>query len=854
MIFAKRLLLFTMLLGVIGIALGPTAGAEPIFYRMLAADSNAPFLPKTASVYRVDDSEGTGSTGMADTGFTEYPGVHGILDYTYRETYAFYPRIVSNVQADPNRINVGDILIDHVYDPDPVVWGPAGREFVQTFIATGRELVSITLLVATPRGVFRAALLEGGLDGEQVGPSKTFTSGHSMEWGSARWTAGQAPLVPGRTYAIKIWREDGERWSPYLHARGNCYDDGMLYIDGRALPNSDLGVTIVEETADITRALIEDADPDGWVYATDSFVFIPRSENIRLISVMARPVDGFCVDMVCRVYTTDDEPKLIAGPNRNLACGKSGGDRMGDFLFSVDALPVIPGEQYKVKISFAPHEEGKKLEESDEELRLDMRCRVYGEPHPGALPAFHNLTAEYPDATTLKLAWVMSYDAPTKVELWPAEWTHDLSAFDLEPGVTELAVPDLAVDTDYDFRMTATGPMGLEWRTPIYRVRIGGGTPETTLYDYPDTFVPVAPPIETKPWSPGVIRYRAEVPVANPGFEDGLEGWTVSDPDVISADGAGFGIEPPEGGKMAGWTHEAGEQREQVFQETEIHQRVPTEPGNTYLMSIRVHTSVANNFPRGDTRVRLFADPLGGDDFSDSNISQWFWTDGEWLTYYYQWTALAEQSTIGAGFFRWRDLDRASTYVDHVKVYDLGAAARTPRDPASLFETAPKVVVTGERTEADGLVGAALSAPPGYVITGLGASAEDGSITALWMKVQPVLPDGTLGEAEEMRAGAVMDAALGARLDLPNGYAATGFGARVEPDGDIATLALWGRPILPDRRLGDEKEFRAGSDANGSLANMVRIDAGRVIASAGIGADGLSATSNALVPTAVGMR
>jgi hypothetical protein len=841
---------------IIILAAASAANAYPIFYRMLGADSNAPFLPKTYTVYKVEGTDGTGSTGMADTGFTEYPRVHGTVNYTYREDYAFFPRIVSSVESDPDRVNVGDILIDHVYDPDGVVWGPAGRKFVQSFVATGRELVSVTLLVATPRGVFRAALLEGGLDGRQVGPSKTFTSGHSMEWGCARWIAGQAPLIPGRTYAIKIWREDAQRWSPYLHSTGNCYDDGMLYIDGRPLPNSDLAAWIVEEPVDVSRALIEGADPDGWVYDTDSFVFIPRTPNVRLISVVMLPVEGFCMDMVCRVYTTDDPPKLIAGPERNLSCGKSGGDRKGDFLFATDTLPVTPGQRYLAKLSFAPHEEGKQLPESDEEIRVDMRCRVYGDTEPGALPAIHNMTADFEGDSTLKLSWAISFDAPVEVELWRSG-TSDLQKLGVNPGVTELTVPELWAGNDYDFRAVAVGPTGLRWRTPTYRIRMPGGHPQAKLYDYPEAFVPLAPPTETKPWDPAVIRYRSEVAVTNPDFENGLKGWEVSYPEVIYATGEEFGISAPVGNRMAGWTHVAGEQREQVFQETEIHQKIPTTPGHAYLMSARVHTSVANNHPRGDTRVRLMADPKGGTDFGDSNITQWFWTDGRWLTFYYQWTAEAEASTVGFGFFRWRDLDRASAYVDHVKVYDLGAAARTPEDPPSPAEAAPKVALVNEQAEADDRVEASLQAPPGYVITGLGARAHADNVTTLWIKVQPLLPDGKLGEPEELRSGWEADANLEARIDLPDGYVATGFGARIGPEWDIKTLAVWGRPLLPDGLLGEEKEFRAGFEPGGGLEKSIRLEKGRALTSAGLrcavnDVAGISGSSAALIRTAAG--
>ncbi len=43
------------------------------FYRVLGSRTNAPSLPKTRSAWTEDRRETTGTTGMADEGFTEYP-------------------------------------------------------------------------------------------------------------------------------------------------------------------------------------------------------------------------------------------------------------------------------------------------------------------------------------------------------------------------------------------------------------------------------------------------------------------------------------------------------------------------------------------------------------------------------------------------------------------------------------------------------------------------------------------------------------------------------------------------------------------------------------------------------------
>ena len=115
---------------------------QVLFYRLLGARTQRPLSPRTRTVCSIVGAVKTSTTGMARSGFTEYPFRQGRMDYTCAETWAFFPRFVSGAAVDPDRVNTGDILIDHVYEPDACVWGPSAREFAQTFVASGRELVA----------------------------------------------------------------------------------------------------------------------------------------------------------------------------------------------------------------------------------------------------------------------------------------------------------------------------------------------------------------------------------------------------------------------------------------------------------------------------------------------------------------------------------------------------------------------------------------------------------------------------------------------------------------------------------------------------------------------------------------
>ena len=863
--FVRHLALPVILLACHAVdALGADATPRPrrgsrLFFRMLGAQTNAPILPKTRSAWTQDRQTRTGSTGSSDLGFSEYPFCFGTMDFTFIEEHAVYPRLVSGAKADESIVNTADILVDHVYQPDGCVWGAAGREIVQTFTATRPELVSMTMLVASEPGTFRATLHEGGPGGRQIGPAKTFSSGHSTGWGTARWTGGQAPLEIGRTYGLRIVRCDGKAWTPYLHATGNAYDGGMLSIDGRPQPDSDLAVWIVEEPADLRRAIIDGADENGWTFATTAVTFRPRTPSVRLISLCVSPVTaddqsgGHC-DLVARVTTPDGE--VAAGPKRCLAVGSKGGSLTAHLLFAGDELEVTPGEPYRIEVTTMPHkQEELPPDAAFAAVKRDVRARVYGEPQPGAMPCIHNLRITYNKDSELQFNWSQPIPATTQIASWGLG-VNGGKVFEVPPGKTEIAIGKFWAGHDYELQLTSTGPTGLAWTTPRYLMRMFRGTEIVPLKqpEYPPAFVTIAKPRLSAAPEYGPLRYLWQVPVDNGDFEEGLEGWKCSGEDEIYTTPSEHDVGVKWGRQMAGFSQLAGERREQVFATSSLSQNVPTTPGHVYVLSAWAHTSVVGG-PRGDTRVRLLADPTGQGEFGTDCASQWYWTDGRWVRFQRRFTATSRTATIGLGLFRWRDLDRASVHVDHVTLFDLGPAPRGPSDPADDAPEVPALALVDPQNEADDKVEARLTAPPGYVITGIGSRAHYDNVTTMWLRIQPLLADGKLGPAEQLRSGWELDAGLEAEVALPPGYVATGFGAAVAPEWDVKRFRVWARPLSADGTLGEEKEFRGGVDLVSGVEREVHTEPGRVLTSAGLNCmhndiNGIRAESARLIRTA----
>ena len=141
------------------------------------------------------------------------------------------------------------------------------------------------------------------------------------------------------------------------------------------------------------------------------------------------------------------------------------------------------------------------------------------------------------------------------------------------------------------------------------------------------------------------------------------------------------------------------------------------------------------------------------------------------------------------------------------------------------------------------------------VVWGSEGRAEVGRTTLEEAELYEV--PGTLGDPMLVRGGWEPDSHLEAWVELPEGYVATGFGAGAAPEWDVKRFRVWGRPLNKDGSLGEEKEFRGGSDLKSGVEKQVRLEEGRVLTSAGLNCmlndiNGIRATSAKLSVTATG--
>jgi hypothetical protein len=100
--------------------------------------------------------------------------------------------------------------------------------------------------------------------------------------------------------------------------------------------------------------------------------------------------------------------------------------------------------------------------------------------------------------------------------------------------------------------------------------------------------------------------------------------------------------------------------------------------------------------------------------------------------------------------------------------------------------------------------------PDGCVITGLGFRANYDNITTMYVRCHHISEDGRLIDPVEVQLGSEPNHACEARVLLPDGYVAVGFGAAGEPEWDVTLLRIWARQLQSDGKLGEIKTFSDG--------------------------------------------
>ncbi|MHC4743011.1 MAG: hypothetical protein ACYS8Z_13935, partial [Planctomycetota bacterium] len=325
-----------------------------------------------------------GGTGMG-RGATELRVGGGDIAFAHDDVMGIWPPIAYHC---PSRLPGGpevalDLTFGWIYVADGLSWTPGCTEFAQTFVAEGPELVSVRCLVASPPKEITVSLHKDSPDGARIGGIKRFVAGTSM-WGLVFWEPDEAPTKPGAKYCVVLRSADDSKWNPFVHAKGNCYDDGMAYFDDVLQPQTDLCLLISNPSDGYIRHLPVPNDARNekqWSDVPSGQRFVARGSNLIFASI----------EVECGGKTDEADSQVYLVIRKGGPKGEQIGRRMRlwhmpgkersvkrrGVPFGPDCVALQPGEKYFAGLEFA-----------DGGVPDDWktRMRLYGEQISGSHP------------------------------------------------------------------------------------------------------------------------------------------------------------------------------------------------------------------------------------------------------------------------------------------------------------------------------------------------------------------------------------------------------------------------------------------------------------------------------------
>jgi hypothetical protein len=362
-----------------------------------------------------------------------------------------------------------------------------------------------------------------------------------------------------------------------------------------------------------------------------------------------------------------------------------------------DAVPTRAGQQYYLQYRRADdkpffsylsanvygsgraYRDGKPLAE-----QFDQLFSVDGEAEPGGVTYPYDVKATAITQTTARISWESGTPADGLVHYGLTYQLLDVVG-SREEQATSHAV---------ELRNLRPGT--------VYRYRVSSDTRKESarrMYSRTYAFMTLPAgedrPRYNRPWDAAAPPECTDcVMVANPGFEDGVAGWTrmsqagrPSTPDRYRPKcnpfgQAGEGLDgylPRSGRRLYGWSYFGREDptwtepREDWNREL-IYQRIAVESGREYIFSAHILTGDRGTGWGRDSRMRLAVDELDKeclasfDTIEQANATQWFATRDQWLRVSLRFRPARDHVTIGVEFLQWWALQASHLYVDEITV------------------------------------------------------------------------------------------------------------------------------------------------------------------------------------------
>lgn len=592
-------------------------------------------------------------------------------------------------------------IVDQANQPslsfEQELWSPARVSFAQSFVATGTAVTGFSLWRASGEGKLNVSLYEDSPAGRRVaGPVETA----NMVWICwADLPAEAFRTTPGKTYALELAAVDGKPWNHSTPRRGDVYPDGIAYYDGVPHPESDLGIAIHERTPGLLRVAKADEDlhyiaegpGSGWC-ETAGQTFIARTPNIVRAYANCGFNDGV-QDFVFTIHEDGPGGKQV-GPGCRTRMVPNWGSEV---VWFADAVSTEPGRQYYLQyrridgkpfFSYLSNDlcpEGRAYRDGNVLAeRFDQLFSVDGEAEPGSIVYPYDVKAVDVTQASARITWEsgtpadglihfgLTHHVPEVVGSRDERTTsHSVELNGLQPGTLYLYRVSSDTHKESSRRMYSR----------LYTLMTLPSGEDRARYDRP------APALEPPP-CPDCVQ------VVNPGFEEGVTGWTrlasagrPKTPERYRPDCAPFGnatagvdgYAPHSGRKLYGWSCFGREDTTWVepredWKRELISQRIAVEAGREYVLRAHLLTGDRGSGWGRDSRMRLVVDDQDAGTLEalatveKATVTQWFASRDEWLPVSLRFKAAKDHVTIGVEFLQWWALEACHLYVDEISV------------------------------------------------------------------------------------------------------------------------------------------------------------------------------------------
>lgn len=573
------------------------------------------------------------------------------------------------------------------YDPPCETWSPARVVLGQTFRATGTWMGRATFWIPGKPVRLAATIHEDGPGGRRIG-SEVLSDGKVSWVTELHWGRGNAPLVEGRRYYLRIACPDGDRWNVGTPGLGDVDPDGMAHYDDVAQPDSDLSIEIkCLNDSLITQAsggkclgYIAEGPGSGQCRAAGQ-TFVATTDNVLRAAVRAgwggKPTRE--TDFLYAFFRDGPDGEQV-GPAVKVSMVSDWG---ADALWRPGEVPLVPGKRYFFKawradgqpfyayLTRGVYSSGTAWRDGRPVEGFDLDGSVVGEAAAGSVTYPYNVEAQTSGPGTVLVTWETGTPADSRVHYGPTARCELASASDT--ALTKrhrVVLHGLDSGRDYFYRTVSCTRKNhaVPWYSKVYTIRSPGASPAGV-----QTTGAESPGAEPLPGTP--------VSLVNPGFEQGLTGWRQlgSRGQVERPESASDTAGAHSGRAMFGWSARGKDRpgwHEPVRIDTHdlIHQTVVVERGRTYDFSAWLYTADRGSGWERDSRIQLMVDPTGRGDFGefgalkDQCASQAYATHGRWRRCRYRFTAGGDRVSLGLHFWQWWVLEECRLYADDVRL------------------------------------------------------------------------------------------------------------------------------------------------------------------------------------------